>query len=275
MSEALSFRWLGLSGIELEYKGKVLLIDPYFTRSSLLSILLGKMTSEPNLILEHIEKCDWILVTDTQCDHITDIPEIIRLTNADCFGSSQVTSLLKLKGCPPDKLKTSELGLSVDLNPYKIFCFPSDSSLKNRECSQRINTNADTGKCCISFGIQVGGYLLRTNPGKDPDSSSYVDLLFLSPYNKLDYYEHIILRSKPRVVIPIDWDKGLRPLFGNPKSLDHYSSRIWNQKRHKIKKFISLIENLSPDTKVFIPEILQKYNLIDVIETTCQRCIAM
>ena len=82
MPEKLSFRWLGVQGLELSCAGQTLAIDPFFTRPPLSSLLLRRV--QPNLALAArlLARCDYVLVSHPHYDHILDVPDLLKRSGA-------------------------------------------------------------------------------------------------------------------------------------------------------------------------------------------------
>jgi glyoxylase-like metal-dependent hydrolase (beta-lactamase superfamily II) len=79
--------YLGVNGYQFEANGHALLVDPYFTRAGLTSIAFEQQL-EPNEArisfgLRHVRsRVDAVLVTHAHFDHLLDVPEIMKRTNA-------------------------------------------------------------------------------------------------------------------------------------------------------------------------------------------------
>src|SRR4051812_38199205 len=81
----VSFRWLGVAGIELTAGGRTLAVDPFFTRPPLRRFLFGRVASNPRLVRKHLPSCDYVLVSHSHWDHMMDAPEGARNTGAVVF----------------------------------------------------------------------------------------------------------------------------------------------------------------------------------------------
>jgi len=63
MRMPVSFRWLGVAGIEVCTCDQVLTIDPFFTRPRFLRMWFGRVEPDHALISEQLPHCDAILIT--------------------------------------------------------------------------------------------------------------------------------------------------------------------------------------------------------------------
>ena len=92
--------YLGTNGYQFEFKGHALLVDPYFSRVDLLSVVLGSRI-QPNAArvndgLRHIApKADAILVTHGHFDHLLDVPAVMAKTRARLIASASSVDLAK------------------------------------------------------------------------------------------------------------------------------------------------------------------------------------
>jgi L-ascorbate metabolism protein UlaG (beta-lactamase superfamily) len=102
-SDITYFRWLGTAGIEIHFKNKILLIDPYLTREPIKKILFGNLESNKALIKDLIPKADYILITHSHFDHLCDVPTIMSNTDSIAAGSQNTFKILKAAGITDDK----------------------------------------------------------------------------------------------------------------------------------------------------------------------------
>ena len=98
--------YLGTNGYQFEFKGRALLVDPYFSRVDLLSVALG-CRIQPNISrindgLRHLAcgncRTDAILVTHGHFDHLLDVPIIMSKTRARLIASASSIDLVRRAG---------------------------------------------------------------------------------------------------------------------------------------------------------------------------------
>ena len=116
---SLTFRWLGVAGLELKAEGQVLVMDPFFTRPTLLS-MLRPLVSNSALIAEKLPECQFVLVTHSHYDHLLDVPEVLRHTGAVVYGSPNTCQLLRLLGVPASQLHEINVGDKLSLGEFMV-----------------------------------------------------------------------------------------------------------------------------------------------------------
>src|SRR5919197_6428869 len=95
--------YLGTNGYQFEFNGHALLVDPYFSRVDLLSVVLGSRI-QPNVSrisdgLRHLApKADAILVTHGHFDHLLDVPIVMAKTDARLIASASSVDLAERAG---------------------------------------------------------------------------------------------------------------------------------------------------------------------------------
>ena len=107
--------YLGTNGYQFEFKGRALLVDPYFSRVDLLSVAVDSRI-QPNAFrindgLRHLaSKTDAILVTHGHFDHLLDVPFIVARTRARLLASASSVDLAKRAGASPgDPVKPGDV----------------------------------------------------------------------------------------------------------------------------------------------------------------------
>lgn len=274
MDTTVSFRWLGVAGLELIAHGHTLLIDPYFTRLPFRKLWLGTVEPDHALIADKIKGCDFVLITHAHFDHLMDVPDVVRNTDATVYGSPNACRLLDICGVPHDRIREIGAGDKLTLGEFKVevskaehvrlpFYMPGSlsSHLKPPLRAQDYRMDDD-----FTFLITVNSYTLCTDPGERPVTNIEADVLFLFPLRASRYYKSLMTRVRAKVVIPLHWDDFFRPLSKPLRPQMKYPALAFPPiQRVDLARFSRMIEMLSPATKVFTPEIFRWYDLVEVL----------
>ena len=119
------FRWLGVAGIELRAQDGVLVIDPFLTRFGPWRAL-GRVRSNRSLVAGTVRECDFVLVSHAHWDHLMDVPEVVRATGAQAFGSANTCRLLSVCGVPATHIRQIGAGDRLVLGAFGwTYCRPS------------------------------------------------------------------------------------------------------------------------------------------------------
>jgi L-ascorbate metabolism protein UlaG (beta-lactamase superfamily) len=120
--------YLGTNSYQFEFKGRALLVDPYFSRVDLLSVALGSRiqpnASRINDGLRHLTpRADAILATHGHFDHLLDVPFIMAKTRARLIASASSVELAKRAGASSgDAVKAGDVR---QIGPWKIRVLPA------------------------------------------------------------------------------------------------------------------------------------------------------
>ncbi len=93
-ADAVELTWLGVTGFSIKYRETTLLIDPYVSRATLVSLAFRRLRADIGAIRRHVPKADFICVGHTHYDHVADVPAIVKRDNAVVFGSRSTSNLL-------------------------------------------------------------------------------------------------------------------------------------------------------------------------------------
>ena len=120
--------YLGTNGYQFEFDGHALLVDPYFSRTDLLSIALGSRlqpdTQRVARGMRHLApRVDAILVTHGHFDHLLDVPVVMSKTRARLIASSSAVDLAKRAGALSGDAVTG--GDMRRIGPWKIRVLPA------------------------------------------------------------------------------------------------------------------------------------------------------
>jgi L-ascorbate metabolism protein UlaG (beta-lactamase superfamily) len=263
-----SFRWFGVSGIEIVSDGKVLLVDPYLTRIPLWKTFFGRIKSDPEA-LQGLSPYDCLLVTHSHFDHLMDAPSLEPVEGAKIAGSPNTRALLTALGVPSDRIQTVKPGDDLGCGNFKIKVFASEHAPVPGYGPGRLprllkppfkarGYRMDFG---CSYHISAGGSSFLTDPGMDPSVDLQADVLFTQPGRGKGYYEKLIGIVGPKVIVPIHWDN----LFGRRAPKPYFSPPVFGWppvRRINLVAFSESIRAISPSIKLIIPEAFRSYEVV-------------
>jgi L-ascorbate metabolism protein UlaG (beta-lactamase superfamily) len=263
-------RWLGAAGIELRDNGHVLTVDPYLTRTPVWKTWVGRVESDRELVADKIRDCDHILVTHAHWDHILDVPDIVRNTGATAYGSPHSCRLLEACGVPQSKIQEVAAGDELDLGGFGIEVLRSEHMkfpgfgpgplLPDLRPPLRARDYCMDDQFC--FRISVGGCRLLTSPGMRPGDAVPADVLFVIPKHERSFYEELLRRVQPKLVIPYHWDYFFRPLDKPLRPLWEPPRWAWPPlQRMDLADFGRIIKQIAPGTKVLEPQVFRSHDL--------------
>lgn len=271
MDTPLTFRWLGVAGIELDVNGQTLLIDPFVTRLPPWRMWLGRVQPDYERIATSIPQADVILVTHAHWDHVMDVPAVVHHTGAMAFGSPNTCRLLRAHAVPQTQVTEIGTGDRFSLGPFTVEAMPAehltflgfpifsgalpdDLRLPLRARDYRMDRYH-------SFLIQTAGLRLLDWCSRHPGPAPRADVLFLQLYHRPSYYKTLLQAVRPRLVIPIHWDDFFRPL---DKPVHPMPIRSW-LKRVTVVRFQEVVKRIAPSARVLVPERFRAYDLRDAL----------
>ncbi len=239
LPEGLDVRWLGVSGYCLTYEGVSIFIDPYVSRVPLRSLLLRRRALPDPAMLEAYARAPGdvaaVLVGHTHFDHAVDAPAICARHRAPAYGSSSLAHLMGLHGL-------GELAVEVEphrryeIGPFLVSFVPSRHSklLLGRRvpmdgplsCEALEGLVPTAYRCGPVFGIrvEVAGTSLYHQGSADLDDEALghapVDVFLAGVAGRSvtpRYWDRVLPRLDPRVIIPTHYDDFFVPLGGRER----------------------------------------------------------
>lgn len=237
----LEVQWLGVSGYRLTYENVSLFVDPYVSRVPLRSLLLRRAAiPDPAMLDRYISASGpvaGVLVGHTHFDHAVDAPAIARRFGTKAYGSASLARLMRLHGL-------GELAVEVvprrayELGPFVVSFIRSRHSklLFGRRvpfdgeltCDQLEGLAPSAYKCGQVWGIriEVAGISLYHQGSADLDDRELggesVDVFLAGVAGRTvtpRYWERILPRLDPGIVVPTHYDDFFAPLGREPKLL--------------------------------------------------------
>jgi L-ascorbate metabolism protein UlaG (beta-lactamase superfamily) len=230
----LEVEWLGVSGYRLTYEGVSIFVDPYVSRVPLRSLLLRRRALPDEAMIDRYAAAPGevagVLVGHTHFDHAVDAPAIARRHRATAYGSASLAHLMRLHGL-------GELAVDVvphrpyELGPFVVRFVPSRHSklLFGRKvpmdgeltCDHLDGLAPGAYKCGAVWGIriEVAGIVLYHQGSANLDDEQLrdgpVDVFLAGVAGRSvtpRYWERILPRLDPRIVVPTHYDNFFSPL---------------------------------------------------------------
>jgi L-ascorbate metabolism protein UlaG (beta-lactamase superfamily) len=230
----LEIEWLGVSGYHISCEGVALFIDPYLSRVPLRSLLLRRVAMpDPDLLDRYAattEDVAGVLVGHTHFDHAVDAPAIARRFHAPAYGSASLATLMRLHGLG---------GLAVEVEPYRryelgpfVVSFTPSAHSKlilgrrvpfdgELTCDHLHGLTPGAYRCGQVWGIriEVAGIALyhqgSANLLDEALRAEPVDVFLAGVAGRSvtpRYWERVLARIDPRVVVPTHYDDFFKPL---------------------------------------------------------------
>lgn len=236
LPRGLELEWLGVSGYRMTCEGVSLFVDPYVSRVPLRSLLLRRTALPDAAPLER-----WIrprgdvagvLVGHTHFDHAVDAPAIARRYRAPAYGSASLVRLMQLHGLG---------GLAVEVEPYRryelgpfVVSFTPSAHSKlllgrrvpfdgELSCDHLHGLTPGAYRCGQVWGIRIevaGMSFYHQGSANVVDAAlrnEPVDVFLAGIAGRAvtpRYWERVLPRLDPRVVVPTHYDDFFKPLGG-------------------------------------------------------------
>jgi L-ascorbate metabolism protein UlaG (beta-lactamase superfamily) len=233
----LELEWLGVSGYRLSHQGRTLYVDPYFSRVPLRDLLLRRRALPDPSALDRFGgsagEVVGVLVGHTHFDHAVDAPAIARRHGCSAYGSASLVKLMALHGLAGQAVEV-EPYRSYELGPFVVSFTPSAHSKLllglavpydgELTCEHLDSLSPAAYRCGQVWGITIDVAGMRfyhqgsANLVDDAVRERGVDVFLAGVAGRNfteRYWERILPRLDPAVVVPTHYDNFFRPL-GRP-----------------------------------------------------------
>lgn len=230
----LRVEWLGVSGYRLSYEGASLLIDPYLSRVGLRALLLRRTAQPDAATLDRYGAIDepvvGVLVGHTHFDHAVDAPALARRFGCEAYGSASLAHLMRLHGLGEQAIEV-EPRRPYELGPFVVRFVPSRHSkliLGRRvpfdgefTCDHLDGLWPGAYRCGQVWGIRIDvastSFYHQGSADLDDESLGLepVDVFLAGVAGRSvtpRYWERVLPKLDPRVVVPTHYDNFFRPL---------------------------------------------------------------
>jgi L-ascorbate metabolism protein UlaG (beta-lactamase superfamily) len=229
----LEVEWLGVSGYRISCEGKTLFIDPYLSRVPLRNLLMRRPTLPDPAALDRFLRAPGevvgVLVGHTHFDHAVDAPAIARRFGCRAYGSDSLVRLMGLHGLAGQAVGV-EPYRTYELGPFEVSFTPSvhsklllglavpyDGALT---CEHLDALSPGAYRCGQVWGVTIAVAGVRLY---HQGSANLIDDAIREPVDVFlagvagrgftrRYWERILPRLEPRLVVPTHYDNFFRPL---------------------------------------------------------------
>ena len=264
--------YLGVNGYQFEANGHALLVDPYFTRTGLTAVALQQRI-EPDEAriafgLQHVRpRADAVLVTHAHFDHLLDVPEIRRQTNAWLISGETAANLAMSCGIDRNRCLVVQPGSTRVIGPWRIRVLLAAHDRIFGWLPFR-GTKAQPGTCPakasdwrlgepLAFLIEANGKRIYLDSGGTvevlpPAQIAPVDLAILGVAlpDSRKRFRAALDRLRPKYVLPSHQDDMFAPVergfaFGK---LTNFRAVARPFQRHEINSHLVLLDYFRPWT---------------------------
>jgi L-ascorbate metabolism protein UlaG (beta-lactamase superfamily) len=233
----LEVEWLGVSGYRISAEGKTLFVDPYLSRIPFAELLRRRAALPDPAALDRFVHAPGdvvgVLVGHTHFDHAVDAPAIARRFGCRAYGSDSLVTLMGLHGLAAQTVEV-EPYRTYELGPFEVGFTPSVHSKLllglavpydgDLTCEHLDALSPAAYRCGQVWGIsiKVAGVSFyhqgSANLIDEAIRDQGVDVFLAGVAGRSftdDYWQRIIPRLDPKVVVPTHYDNFFRPL-GKP-----------------------------------------------------------
>jgi L-ascorbate metabolism protein UlaG (beta-lactamase superfamily) len=272
MAENLSYRWLGTAGIEFEFRGKRLLVDPYLSRFPMRFLLVGRPAPRRELVRRHLRPAQTVLVSHSHFDHLADVPNVCREFGAAACGSPNTCAILRAHGISSALIRPVAAGDSFSAGPFAIRVFsgahgrmagwipyagrlPASMRLPLRLPEYRMD-----GMFSFHIRTEGGSVLIWNRP--DADGMPPADILFCIPMWGVRSCVRTAGVSGAKTVVPVHWDDFFSPLDRplRPMMVPPGWRSLWIR-RMDPADFAASVNRLLPKVPVEVPRLFHQQEL--------------
>jgi L-ascorbate metabolism protein UlaG (beta-lactamase superfamily) len=234
LPDGLEVEWLGVSGYRVSAEGKTLFVDPYLSRVPFADLLRRRSALPDPEMLDRFVRAPGevigVLVGHTHFDHAVDAPAIARRFGCKAYGSDSLVTLMGLHGLAEQTVEV-EPYRTYELGPFEVSFTPSVHSKLllglavpydgDLTCEHLDGLTPSAYRCGQVWGISIkvagvsfyhqGSANLIDEAVRERDVDVFLAGVAGRNFTE-DYWQRIIPRLDPKVVVPTHYDNFFRPL---------------------------------------------------------------
>ncbi len=269
---AVSVTYLGVAGWQIEAGDTRLTLDPYFSRASLLTMLIRPLIPDREAVARHMPPTDAVFITHTHYDHIADVPMIHELTGGavPVYVPPQGVELLRVLNVegqavqvvsPHEQVQIGEITLTALTAPHRkvLGRIPLMGPLRPH-LTPPLRTFDYRMDVLYSPLIEAGGLRLLVTSGIDAEPGVPADVLFVGADADDARLGRILQAVKPSVVLPNHWDDMFVPVDQPRKSMRQPGMPL---ARVDMAAFPDRVRAVLPGAEVIVPGTFERVILAE------------
>ena len=239
----LTATFIGTSTLLFSDGRHSIMVDGFFTRPSIKTLLSGKILPDIPLIKSSLSRLnvthlDAIMVAHSHHDHAMDAPTVAELTQATLFGSESTANIARSAGLPEDQIAVVGDKRSLTFGQFTVTMIkakhtPVPSAMAwltgngeniNKSFPQqpRLTDFNEGGSYVMHIEHPLGNVLVQASGGYIEGllKPYQADTVFLgiaglskqSEAYKQHYFDETLAAVNAKKVIPVHWDNFMRPI---------------------------------------------------------------
>ena len=233
LPDGLEIEWLGVAGYRLTYEGVSIFVDPYVSRVPLTRCCCGGRRCRTTALIERYVRAPGpvagVLIGHTHWDHAVDAPAIARRFGCPAYGSDSLARLMRLHGLDGGRGRAGPAATSSGRSSVRFVPSRHSKLLFGRKipfdgpltCDDLHALRPGAYKCGAVYGIRidVAGTSFYHQGSADLDDAALGDEpvdVFLAGVTGRQvtphYWERILPKLDPRVLVPTHYDDFFAPL---------------------------------------------------------------
>ena len=254
--KALTLKWLGNAGWEIQFGQTVILIDPFLTRGE--ASHGAEWKTDEEAVLKVIKRADYIFAGHSHADHIADVPFIAKKFGSKVIGSRTTTNIALTGGVDKSQLVTISGGEKLEFKEFSVQVIESQhGALRSRRAQAKTEVRrnhqalvrADHGEAFVEGGsyfylFTFGSHrLLHQSTGgfiEEKLTGLKADTALLYPMERDDLAE-IIKALQPKTVFLHHFDRWQLPLADGLPDTTMGRARRFTRDINAIDKSIKVV----------------------------------